>query len=77
MTFIEMVKSHGYPVWSKFIETPDSYILNIFRIPGKKGESLADAMVNAQVREPIVMLHGIMSSSECFILNGPDIAPAY
>lgn len=47
MNFMEMVKAHGYPVWSKFLETPDGYILNIFRIPGKKGESLASALAQS------------------------------
>jgi len=34
-------------------------------------------MINAQNREPVLMLHGVMSSSEGFIINGPKIAPAY
>jgi len=41
MNFLEMAKSHGYPVWNKFIDTPDGYILNIYRIPGPQGESLS------------------------------------
>jgi len=46
MAFIEMVRYHGYPVWSKFIDTPDGYTLNIFRIPGPKGESLSSAFTS-------------------------------
>eukprot|EP00347_Sterkiella_histriomuscorum_P000964 403373853 len=72
-----MTKSHGYPVWSKFIDTADGYTLNIFRIPGPRGESLSQSIINSSNREPVLMLHGILSSSEGFIMNGPLIAPVY
>ena len=76
MSFIEMVQFHGYPVWSKLIDTPDGYTLNLFRIPGPRGESLSSAL-RARNREPLLLLHGVLSSSECFVMNGPGVSPAY
>lgn len=77
ISFLEMVQNDGYPIWRKYIDTPDGYIINLFRIPGPRNETLAEAMVNAQTREPIIITHGIISSSECYVMNGPDLSPAY
>jgi hypothetical protein len=44
LRFLEMARLDGYPVFSKFIDTPDGYILNIFRIPGPRSESLGEAL---------------------------------
>ena len=75
---IDLVRNHGYPVWHKFIETWDGYILDIYRIPGPRHESLTEALAKANtVREPVLMLHGITSSSETFVMNGPEYSPAY
>ena len=46
--FMEMVKEAGYPVWKKYIDTPDGYILCIYRIPGPKGETLVEALERAE-----------------------------
>lgn len=61
----------------KYIETKDGYILDIYRIPGPKDECLADGIRNAKElnRAPILLLHGVASSSEGYILNGPDLSP--
>ena len=72
-----MARTHGYPVWHKFIDTKDGYILDLFRLPGKRNESLVEALKNARDRDPVLMTHGIVSTCETFIMNGPDISPAY
>ena len=68
----------GYPVWKKFIDTPDGYIIQIFRIPGKRNETIAEALDKVhKEREPLLFMHGILSSSESFLINGPDSSPAF
>ena len=63
---------NGFPALSKVIETEDGYILNLHRIIGKKNESLIEALNNVKSKEPVLMVHGLLSSSENFVLNGPD-----
>jgi hypothetical protein len=72
-----MARGHGYPVWHKFIDTVDGYIIDLFRIPGKRHESLVDALSNVKNREPVLLSHGVGSSCDGFIMNGPVISPAY
>jgi hypothetical protein len=38
---------------------------------------LVDALSNVKNREPVLLSHGIGSSCDGFIMNGPVISPAY
>ncbi len=54
--FSDVAAYLNYPVESHEVITEDGYILKIFRIAGKKGESLYQAR---QARRPVVLyLHG-------------------
>ncbi|XP_017151160.1 lipase 3 [Drosophila miranda] len=71
-TSAERIESEGYPAESHYVETPDGYVLNLFRIPH------SPKLNNGQLQRPAVLImHGLFSCSDCFLLNGPDDALAY
>mmetsp|Transcript_23929 Transcript_23929/g.23607 ORF Transcript_23929/g.23607 Transcript_23929/m.23607 type:complete len:97 (+) Transcript_23929:157-447(+) len=53
--------------------------INLYRVPGPKGESLSEATKNSYLlgREPLLLLHGISASSDAFSMNGPDLSMGY
>ena len=53
------------------MQTPDGYILTVFRIPGIIGET-----VNPN-KPPVLFQHGILDSADCWIMNKPEVAPAF
>ena len=65
MDFLELAQSNGYPVLHSFVTTKDGYILDVHRIPGKKGEILSDSLKQVQVekRKPLLFIHGLLGSS--------------
>ncbi|XP_037949314.1 lipase 3-like [Teleopsis dalmanni] len=68
----ERIKSHGYPAESHFIETEDGYILNLFRIP------YSHKLQNQNAYRPVILLqHGLLSNSDCWLTSGPDHSLAY
>ncbi|KAH8319026.1 hypothetical protein KR067_004584 [Drosophila pandora] len=68
----ERIQEHGYPAESHFVETPDGYVLNLFRIPHSTKLNNGD-----QQRPVVLIMHGLFSCSDCFLLNGPENALAY
>lgn len=63
------ISSHGYPVEEYRVNTPDGYILTLFRIPhGVKNAT------NGERKEPVFIQHGLMSSAMDFLVTGPDHA---
>ncbi|EDV32147.2 LOW QUALITY PROTEIN: uncharacterized protein Dana_GF14186 [Drosophila ananassae] len=68
----ERIQEHGYPAESHFVETPDGYVLNLFRIPHSPKLNNGD-----QQRPAVLIMHGLFSCSDCFLLNGPENALAY
>ncbi|XP_014258371.1 lipase 3-like [Cimex lectularius] len=71
-TLAEMVLPHGYPLEQHRVETEDGYLLNLFRIPyGKKG------MVDKNPRTPLLLQHGILADSSCWVLSGPEQGLAF
>jgi len=53
------------------VTTVDGYKLTLYRIPGPKGEKTIQAMRNAKNRQPVLMLHGVVGSSQDFTFTGP------
>ncbi|XP_073820519.1 lipase 3-like [Musca autumnalis] len=71
-TSADRIREHGYPAESHFVETPDGYVLNAFRIP------YSPKLNNANEKKPVVFIqHGLFACSDCFLLNGPDDSIAY
>lgn len=67
-----MVNFHGYPVMHYFVTTDDGYQITLNRIPGPQGEKLSDSFKNVGKRQAILMMNGIFSNAQAFILNGKD-----
>ncbi|ENN77486.1 hypothetical protein YQE_06014, partial [Dendroctonus ponderosae] len=61
----QIIKKHNYPVEEHTITTADSYVLKTFRIPhGQQGKP--------ESRNVVLLGHGLASSSDDWILLGPD-----
>jgi len=66
--FIELANSLNYPVEQHDVTTADGYILTYFRIQAK----------NTQIRsglQPLLLNHGLLDSSDSFIINIENEAP--
>lgn len=64
-----IIRRHGYKVESHVVTTEDGYIITLIRIPGSK-----DGKRNNQ---PVLLEHGVMGDSSCFILNGRNSLGRY
>ncbi|XP_055845213.1 lipase 3-like [Episyrphus balteatus] len=72
-TTAQRIAGYNYPVESHEVVTSDGYILTMFRIPYSPKEHKNDTY-----SRPVFLLqHGLSTSSDSFILNGPDNALAY
>lgn len=70
-SFREITELNGFIMEEHSITTEDDYILKLFRIPGLKSEQIS-------LRKPVVMMmHGILDSADCWIMNRAEIAPAF
>lgn len=71
LPFVEYCKYFGYPVETHFITTDDGYILKFFRVQKK----------NTTIRKlgltPIYLQHGLLDSSDTWLLNDEDKAPGF
>jgi pimeloyl-ACP methyl ester carboxylesterase len=67
MDFSEIVEYYGFPVETHEITTPDGYILTNFRIPYGRNANPDDS-----TRNPVLIIHGIHSSSDTLIMNGVE-----
>lgn len=59
----QLIQKYGYAVQKHKVTTQDGYILSMFRIPGYGA--------------PIFLMHGLLGSSDDFVVSGPDKALAY
>ena len=71
MNFTEYCNYYNYPIESHFITTSDGYILNFFRIQSKNQKNFE---LNKEV---IYLQHGILDSSDTFIINEEEFAPGF
>ncbi|XP_060520765.1 lipase 3-like [Cylas formicarius] len=72
LSITEIIQKCGYPVEVHVIETEDGYLLETYRIPyGRK------SLTNQPNRYPVMVNHGLMGSSENFIIGGPNKAITY
>ncbi|KAL0892712.1 hypothetical protein ABMA27_014429 [Loxostege sticticalis] len=68
-----LVSKYGYPIESHEVVTPDGYILTLHRIPhGRDQNNRPDP--NKKV---VILVHGLMSSSACYLVLGPKNALGY
>jgi len=73
--FQEIVAANNYPLLEYTVETSDGYLLKVFRIPGTKGLTSSDAL--AQGNPAVYFQHGLLASSDCWILNDAAHAPPF
>lgn len=60
-----MIEHHGYPVEVHSVLTEDGYILGLHRIPhGRFGMQM-------EKRGSVILAHGILCSSACWLFLGP------
>ncbi|XP_036325072.1 lipase 3-like [Rhagoletis pomonella] len=72
-TTADRVVANNYPVESHTVQTIDGYLLTMFRIP----YSLRAQNANVPNKTVLFLQHGLISSSDDWILAGPDKALAY
>ena len=73
--FFVIWRAKGYPVESHKVLTNDGYWLTMFRIPGGKGESREEAKAK---NKPVIFLqHGVVDSSDAWIMNDEERSPAF
>jgi pimeloyl-ACP methyl ester carboxylesterase len=61
---------YKYPAEEHFITTDDGYILRVFRIQ-KKLTTIRSGL------QPIILQHGLLDSSDTFLINDEDKAPGF
>ncbi|KAL5287917.1 LIPA.2 family protein [Megaselia abdita] len=72
----QIISNDGYPVETHSVKTTDENHLTMFRIPYSPKLKLSED--NGKTSKRIALLvHGASSSSDCFILNGPENSMAY
>ncbi|XP_029174648.1 lipase 3-like isoform X2 [Nylanderia fulva] len=65
LDFIGLVERHGYPAEEHSVTTEDGYNLKIHRIP-------SSPLSKNQNKTVVFMMHGILCSSDCWVLLGPN-----
>lgn len=68
MTFEDIVLSKNYPLEIHYVETKDGYKLKLYRICGGKNE----INYKRKEKQAILIMHGILDSSDGWICNSED-----
>ena len=63
---------NGFGFETHSVITKDGYVLNLFRILPTHKVANMDAPA-----PPVFMQHGIIDSADCWIMNHPNVAPAF
>ncbi|XP_022125086.2 lipase 1 [Pieris rapae] len=74
-TVPQLISSAGYPVNKYRVTTEDGYILQMYRIPA--GRRTARRSDNVKGKRPVLLMHGLMGSSDNFLIMGPDKSLGY
>lgn len=78
-SFSEICRAYGFPVMEYGVITDDGYILTIFRIPFGNDEEKGPGKIAGieRRRPPVFLQHGLIDSADTWILNGPQLSPAF
>ncbi|KAG5317338.1 LIP3 Lipase, partial [Pseudoatta argentina] len=72
LTALDLVKKYGYNGKMHEVITSDGYILELHQITGRTNFN------NSQVQKPVAfVMHGLLCSSACFIISGPEKGLAF
>jgi len=66
MTAPKIIQHSQYPVENHVVTTEDKYLLTLHRIPHGRNSK------NVSKRSPLLLQHGVLADSSCWLLNGPD-----
>ena len=69
-SFDEICSQNGFAFEQHEVTTEDGYILTVYRIPGLVGQ-------NSSGKPPVFMQHGVFDSAYAWVMNNPDVAPAF
>jgi lysosomal acid lipase/cholesteryl ester hydrolase len=70
--FTQMARVYGFASESHTVNTSDGYILTVFRIPYGNGETEW-----VDQRQPILLIHGLFSGADSFVINGDEGSIAF
>ncbi|CAG9562617.1 unnamed protein product [Danaus chrysippus] len=68
LNITRLVTKYGYNIEQHKVITEDGYVLTVYRIPPR---------INLKRNIPIFLMHGLLDSSDAWILQGPKYALAY
>ena len=71
-TFQQLCQENGFKSEQHSVTTQDGYILTLFRIPGLLNETS-----NIPPKQPLLMHHGLIDSSDTWVVNTPSLAPGF
>lgn len=63
---VGLVEKHGYPAEEHYVTTEDGYDLTLHRIPDSPRRQVKGK------KRVVFVQHGILSSSDTWVLFGPD-----
>lgn len=69
LNITQLATKYGYPIEEHTVTTEDGYIINVHRIPRGRHNVTNNVVV--------FLMHGLVESSESWILQGPDKALGY
>ncbi|KAG0725197.1 Gastric triacylglycerol lipase [Chionoecetes opilio] len=72
-----LITKYGFPVETHIVQTEDGYLLTLHRIPHGRAGGTGQDQNQVVTRDPVLMQHGLLSSSSCWIMGAPEKAPAY
>ncbi|KZS21232.1 Lipase-like protein [Daphnia magna] len=72
MNSVQIIVNRGYPVASYSVTTEDGYILEVHRIPGKKGQTS-----DLGTGKPVFLQHGLLCSSADWLISPSDRSLAF
>lgn len=68
----EMIRSNGYAAEEHQVTTSDGYILTMHRIPNDQNSSNCSKSISCVSRGPVLLQHGLLSSSADYLVTGPE-----
>ncbi|XP_069681265.1 lipase 3-like [Periplaneta americana] len=68
----ELIENHGYPVQIHEVQTDDGYLLTLHRVPHGRVPNTGPGK-----KRPVLIMHGLLSSSGDWILLGPGNSLVY
>uniref|UniRef100_A0AAG5CPA0 Partial AB-hydrolase lipase domain-containing protein n=1 Tax=Anopheles atroparvus TaxID=41427 RepID=A0AAG5CPA0_ANOAO len=76
LTVPQLVWKYGYQIEIHEVQTEDGYLLDLYRIPGRRAASGQPAQ-RAYRNAPVLLMHSLLSSCADWVLMGPGRALAY